>query len=78
MKTTIELPDELAREARDFARDRGTTLRELVVEGLRSELARRTEPATTPDFRFPTYGTPGAEPLIPPEEWVEFSYGDRG
>ena len=34
MKTTIELPDQLAREAKLFAAERGTTLRALVLQGL--------------------------------------------
>ena len=34
MKTTIELPDPLFRRAKILAAQRGTTLRELVVEGL--------------------------------------------
>lgn len=34
MKTTIELPDQLAREAKLFAAERGTTLRSLVLQGL--------------------------------------------
>lgn len=35
MKTTIELPDPLLRQAKVLAARRGSTLRELVVEGLR-------------------------------------------
>ena len=35
MKTTIELPDPLFRRAKILAAQRGTTLREMVVEGLR-------------------------------------------
>ena len=34
MKTTIELPDSLARKARLLAAERQTTLRALVVQGL--------------------------------------------
>jgi len=34
MKTTIELPDQLAREAKLFAAERRTTLRALVLQGL--------------------------------------------
>lgn len=37
MKTTIDLPDALAAEARAVARAQGASLRELVVAGLRSE-----------------------------------------
>ena len=34
MKTTIDLPDELLREAEVLAARRNTTFRELVIEGL--------------------------------------------
>lgn len=34
MKTTIELPDSVVREAKVLAAQRGTTLRALVLEGL--------------------------------------------
>jgi hypothetical protein len=53
MKTTIELPDALAREAKNLARDQGVTLRELVVVGLRNELERRTTAQSHVDFDFP-------------------------
>lgn len=52
MKTTIELPDELLREVRELSRARGVTMRELMVEGLRSEVARRREPGPQVDFVF--------------------------
>lgn len=35
MKTTLELPDSLLRRAKILAAQRGTTLKELVVDGLR-------------------------------------------
>ena len=47
MKTTIDLPDELAAEAKELARAEGTTLRELVVDGLRFEIERRRAHETT-------------------------------
>lgn len=39
MKTTIELPDELLLQAKRAAVDRRTTLKALVLSGLRHELA---------------------------------------
>jgi hypothetical protein len=36
MKTTIDIPDALAQEAKSVVREGGTTLRELVVTGLRA------------------------------------------
>ena len=50
MKTTIELPDELLRQVRDLSRASGVTMRELMVEGLRNELARRCEPRPQVDL----------------------------
>jgi len=40
MKTTIELPDELLREAHRLAREEQTTLKSLMEEGLRAVIAR--------------------------------------
>lgn len=42
MKTTIELPDQLAREAKRVAAESGTSLKSLLEEALRNELDRRT------------------------------------
>ena len=39
MKTTIDLPDDLLQEAKIVAAQRRTTLRELVLTGLRHSLA---------------------------------------
>ena len=44
MKTTIEIPDALARQARLLAAERQTTLRALVVQGLEQVI---TEKQTT-------------------------------
>lgn len=43
MKTTIELADELARQARELAAREGTTLRALVEAGLRAQLRERAK-----------------------------------
>jgi hypothetical protein len=44
MKTTIELPDELLIQAKQFAAGQRTTMRALIERGLRHEL-KRTAPA---------------------------------
>lgn len=74
MKTTIELPDALAEEARQLARSSGTTLRELVVSGLRDELVRRRE-VPRADFCFPTVGGRGLAEDVAPDDAIVFSYG---
>jgi hypothetical protein len=43
MKTTIDLPDELAIQAKKAAVERRTTLRDLVVRGLRHVLSESEE-----------------------------------
>lgn len=50
MKTTVNLPDELLREAQEIARRERTTLRELLETGLRAVVAERTTSA--PAFRL--------------------------
>jgi len=45
MKTTIELPDDLHRRAKAAAARRGSTLKELIEEGLRLVIQRSGKPA---------------------------------
>lgn len=73
MKTTIEIPDDLAIEAKRVAREAETTLRELVLAGLRTELERRhTLPRV--DFSYPTQGGRGLVAGVSPGEQVARSY----
>jgi hypothetical protein len=74
MKTTIELPDALAAEARRIARDQGVTLREVIVSGLRAELERRTAPSDRAPFRFTTFSGSGLRPGIDPARLAEYAY----
>lgn len=76
MKTTIELPDALAHEAREVAHQQGVTLRELMVEGLRAELERRNAHGARVDFHFPTRGGDGLRPGVEWRDMVELSYDD--
>ena len=41
MKTTVDLPESLLRDAQEAARSANTTLRALIEDGLRTVLARR-------------------------------------
>jgi hypothetical protein len=43
MKTTVELPDVLVREAQEIARKERTTLKALLEQGLRTVLAQRSQ-----------------------------------
>lgn len=51
MRTTIDLPDDVLRRAKIAAVERGSTLRELVIDALQNELdtpARRRRRMTVP------------------------------
>lgn len=75
MKTTIDLPDALADQARELARAQGLTLRELVVEGLRGELERRGTTPPRVDFVFATVRGDGRPSELTAEEAIARSYG---
>jgi hypothetical protein len=66
MKTTIEIPAALFREAKKFAARHGIPLREVVERGLRQVL-RGTRPAR-PRFRLKTVTTAG-EGVACGEDW---------
>jgi hypothetical protein len=62
MRTTINLPDGLAEEAKRRARDSGRTFTSLVVDGLRRVLA--DEPAAGDQQDLPAFGDPSTPPLV--------------
>ncbi|WGX95894.1 hypothetical protein [Nocardioides sp. L-11A] len=74
MKTTIEVPDALAADAKALAREQGTTLRDLVVQGLRSELDRRRAGRPQVDFVFPTATGNGLRVDIDPARLTDLAY----
>ncbi|MGH8538958.1 MAG: hypothetical protein ACRETW_00425 [Stenotrophobium sp.] len=45
MRTTLDLPDELMKQSKIAAVERGVTLRELMTEALRQALATKQRPA---------------------------------
>lgn len=73
MKTTIELPDDLAAEARSTARSQHTSLRELMLTGLRAEIDRRRAIGPV-DFTFPTVGGDGLVADLNPADAIHRSY----
>lgn len=75
MKTTIEIPDALAVDAKEIARRDGATLRELVLAGLRTEIERRRLATPRVDFHFPTASGEGITPGLSPADVIERSYG---
>lgn len=74
MKTTIELPDDLVGQVRDVARDEHTTMRELMIEGLRLALERR-QAIGRAEFVFPTFAGNGLAEGITGANLIDASYG---
>jgi metal-responsive CopG/Arc/MetJ family transcriptional regulator len=79
MKTTVELPDDLLREAQHIARAEGTTLRSVLEEGLRAVIARyRSSQRFT--LRDVSVSGRGLNPELAEAGWTrikEISYCDR-
>ena len=74
MKTTIDIPDALAQDAKRLVRESGLTLRDLVVTVLRAEGARRRIAARI-DVLFPSIGGNGLVADLSPGEVIDRSYG---
>ncbi len=62
MRTTINLPDGLAEDAKARAQETGRTFTSLVVEGLRRVLNEDTAGGNPEPL--PSYGDPAARPLV--------------
>ena len=71
MKTTVELPDELIKQARRVARQEGASLRALVEEGLQRSLEARRQAARR-RLDFPSYGGSGLTDEFQNAPWVRF------
>ena len=79
MKTTVELPDELVREAQELARAEGTTMKSVLEEGLRAVIARHRR-AQSFTLRDASVDGRGLRPDVAEAGWPkirELSYGDR-
>lgn len=63
MRTTIDLPDDLLKQAKILAVRRGSSLRDLVAAGLRTELAR-AEAAPLSLARLPVLHVPPDAPVL--------------
>jgi hypothetical protein len=80
MKTTVEIPDLLLDEARKVAARQRTTLRVLIVEGLRRVVAERKQPGTF-RLRRASFRGQGLQPGARDANWErirEMAYEDRG
>lgn len=82
MKTTVDIADPLFRQAKVEAEKNGSTLRNLIEDGLRAVLEKRRAVSAKP-FRLgelPTQGG-GLKPEFQHASWegiLEESYRDRG
>lgn len=69
MKTTIELPENLVKQARQVARAEGATLRALVEEGLQQVLRAR-QMRDRKGLDFPSFGGSGLTDQFRDAEWA--------
>jgi hypothetical protein len=80
MKTTVELPDALVREAKRVALREGTTVRALIERGLRSVVSGRrpAAPFTLRQGGFRGDGLVAGRSLRDWESIRDLSYSERG
>jgi Bacterial antitoxin of type II TA system, VapB len=80
MKTTIEIPDSLLKEARKLASREGTSVKALVVEGLQKTVSERKRPGTF-KLRKATFKGKGLRADLQGASWErirEAAYEGRG
>lgn len=80
MKTTVDIADSLLSEAKRVAAEDGTTLRELVAEGLVAVLQRRRRP-TPAKLRDGSFEGQGVQSGVVEGDWEtlrELVYEGRG
>jgi hypothetical protein len=80
MKTTIEISEQLLREAKKVAARDRTTLRTLVEQGLRHELSQRKKPSSF-RLRKASFKGKGLQPDAVGLRWDqirELAYSGRG
>ncbi len=80
MKTTLDITDQLLREAKAVAQREGVTVRSLVERGLQLALnERRARKAfRLKDLSVPGQGLHPSARELPWEQLRDLSYGDRG
>jgi len=80
MKTTVEIPESLLEEAKRVAARQDTTLRVLIIEGLRRVIAERKR-AGAFRLRKATFRGKGLRPDVAGASWErirEMAYEKRG
>jgi hypothetical protein len=80
MRTSVDIPDPLLRQAKRVARERGTTLRQLLVDGLRSVVAggERGRRHRMKDLSFGEGGLVDGLSWSDAERIDTLVYGERG
>jgi hypothetical protein len=71
MKTTVDIADPVLREARKVAAREGTTLRNLIEEGLRRVLAEKKRPKPPFRLRLVTFKGAGLHSELHDANWDE-------
>lgn len=79
MRTSIDIPDPLLRRAKKLARERGTTLRQLLLNGLQAVIEQETPrgPHRMKDCSFGEGGLVEGLGWSDTERLDELAYGDR-
>lgn len=81
MKTTVEVPDGLLREAKRVALRRGTTVRALIEQGLRLVVRDQTDKGRGFKLRDASFAGDGLLPGQSLEDWEairDLAYSERG
>ena len=71
MKTTVEISNSLAREAKKIANSEKTTLRALIEAGLRTEVAARKRTRRRFKLRDASFGGQGLQPEFQGKSWEQ-------
>jgi hypothetical protein len=59
MRTSVDIPDSLLRRAKRVARERGVSLKQLVIDGLRTVVEREASAPTTHLMKDRSFGEGG-------------------
>lgn len=81
MRTSIDIPDGLLSRAKRLAEDRGTTLREVVIEGLRSIVEQGSRRPAPFRLRDAAFGAGGLTEGLDETDWNrirDLAYEGRG
>ncbi len=81
MKTTVDLPDDLMRRAKERARAEKTTLRALLTEGLRRVLGDRRRQGGRYRLKPASFKGEGLQPHVQEGSWEhvrDLAYEGRG